>query len=346
VGCAHQRACGSLCNLFIGYLSYFVPWTGAGLWRALVITAAISSLTIINIVGVRATAASINFFTIGKLIPLLLLVGVGMFFVDPQRYSFVTPPPYTSFSQATLLLVFGYVGFETATIPAGEIRDPARHIPFALFVGIGLVVLLYVLVQAVCIGTLPQLASSERPLTDVGLHVLGAPGALIVSAGALLSITGTMNALVFATPRLLFAMAEQRQIPRAFLTTHRRFHTPYVATLFTALVMLGLTLFSTFLSALTLSTIIRLIMYMTTCAALPILRRDSGASRAAFSAPAGSIISVAAILLSVWLVSNSTWDEARLAAIASAFGLLLYVPCALRKDQVRHESGVVPSVGL
>ena len=195
-------------------------------------------------------------------------------------------------------------------------------------------VLLYVLIQAVCIGTLPQLARSDRPLSDASLHVLGAVGALVVSVGALFSVGGTMHGIVLGTSRLLFAIAEQRQLPRVLMATHRRFHTPHVAIMLSSIVMLGLTLFSTFVSALTLSAIIRLITYATTCAALPVLRRKSGAP--AFSAPAGPIISVAAIACCVWLLSTTSWDEARVVGIASALGLLLYVPCVLRRDELRH----------
>ena len=165
--------------------------------------------------------------------PLLLFVVVGAFFVDFHRYSFATPPGYGSFSQAALVLVYAYVGFEGAVIPAGEMRDPGRHLPFALLTGIVVIAMLYVLIQAVCIGTLPQLADSSRPLSDASFRFLGTVGASVIAAGALVSIAGAMNALMFATPRLLFAMAENRQLPSWFLTTHSRFHTPSVAILLT-----------------------------------------------------------------------------------------------------------------
>lgn len=325
------RATGfaALCNLFVAYLSYFFPAAGSGVWRPLVISAIVSFLTMVNLVGVRATAAVTNVFTIGKLIPLLLLVAAGLFFVNPERYSFAAQPSYGSFSTAVLLLVFAFTGFETAVVPGGEIHSPGRHIPFALLMGIGMVVPLYVLIQAVCIGTLPQLASSDRPLSDASFHFLGAVGASVVSAGALLSVSGTMNGTVLATSRLLFAMAEQQQLPRFLMATHRRFHTPHIAILLSAIVMLGLTLFSTFVSAVAISTIIRLITYAATCAALPVLRRNSAVPRPVFSVPAGSIVSIAALVFSAWLLSNSTWGEARLVGIAAALGLLLYVVCTL-----------------
>lgn len=345
---ARVSAFAAVCNLFIAYLSYFWPAAVTGLWRGLVIVGIVSSLTIINIVGVRAAAATTNFFTVGKLVPLIVLIVVGFFFADYRHYSFTMPPSLGSFSQAALLLVFAYTGFEAGVIAAGETRDPARHIPFALFMGIGIVMVVYVLVQAVCIGTLPQLATAERPLSDAALHLLGTPGAVIIAAGALLSVGGTMNVLVFGTPRLLFAMAEHQQLPRSFVVIHRRFHTPHIAILVTAILMLILTVFSTFISALTISTVIRLITYATTCAALPVLRRNQNMPPPSFSLRAGSFVSVSACVLTGWLISNSTWTEARLVGIAFILGLLLYVLCAVRKDALVHneESATISSSGI
>ncbi len=320
---ARVSAFAALCNLFVSYFSYLVPMASAPPWRPLVIVAVVSSLTFANIAGVRMTARVSNCFTVGKLIPLLLFVIAGLFFIAPARYSFAAPPPYTAFSQAAMLLVFAYTGFEVSIISAGETRDPPRDVPFALLTGIALVVMLYVSIQLVSIGTLPALATSERPLADASRRFLGPAGALVVSVGALLSIVGTMHATIFAIPRVLYAMAEQGQLPRVFMATHRRFHTPHVAILVSAAVMLGLTLFSTFISALTISTIIRLLVYMATCAALPALRKKGGAPPPAFLVPGGPAVAVTACVLSVWLLTISTSYEVRLVAVAAAIGLVI-----------------------
>ncbi len=277
-----------------------------------------------------------NIFTVGKLIPLVLLVVVGSFFINPQAYSSVAPPSYTAFSASVLLLVFAFTGFENAVIPAGEARNPRRDLPFALLTGTAITVLLYVAIQAICIGTLPELADSQRPLADVGGHLLGTPGAAIISLGALISVTGTMNAIMLAAPRLLFAMAEQGQLPQIVSATHKRFHTPHVAILFSAVGMLILTLSGSFASAALLSTIIRLATYAVTCAALPVLRRKNG-DQAPFAIPAGEKVSIAALVLVMWLFSSTSWPEARQAVVAGVAGLLLYATFAGR-CQPRHRS--------
>jgi amino acid transporter len=328
----------ALCNLFADYLGYFLPAFESGLARAGLITVVVSLLTGANLVGVRVASLVGNIFTVGKLVPLVLLVVVGFFFINPDSYS-AAPPSYRAFSESVMLLVFAFTGFETAVIPAGEARDPQRHLPFAMLTGTAIVVVLYVSIQAVCIGTLPELASSQRPLADVGGRLFGMAGSAVISLGALISVTGTMNAIMLAAPRLLFAMAEQGQLPPIVSATHERFHTPHVAILFSAVGMLVLALSGTFASAATLSTIIRLTTYAATCAALPVLRRKSGHEQAPFAVPGGATVSVGALILIAWLFSSSPWREMFQAAGAGAVGLLLYVLLAPRRHRARYELG-------
>jgi len=128
---------------------------------------------------------------------------------------------------------------------------------------------------------------------------------------------------------VLFAMADQGQLPSTFLATHRRFRTPHVAILVSSAVMLVLTLFSTFISALTISTIIRLLVYIVTCAALPVLRWRPDVPAAALTVPGGTFVAATACVLSVWLLSNSAWTDAGMVATAAIAGLALYYVCGM-----------------
>jgi len=119
-------------------------------------------------------------------------------------------------------------------------------------------------------------------------------------------------------------MAERGELPRILARVHPRFRTPHIAILLTAAIVLALTLSGTFVYAATISVIARLLSYASTCAALPVLRRQRGAPDAAFTAPGGVLASAVALLLIGWLLSHSTMGQARDAAIAVAIGLLLY----------------------
>ena len=319
-------------NLLVDYLSYVWPAVNAGLLRPFVITTTILLITGVNVIGVRDTAVVSNIFAVGKLIPLLLFVAVGLYFVDSQNFSTASQPGYADFSRSVLLLVYAFTGFESVAVPAGEVRDPQRSIPFALLVTIGIVTLLYVSIQVVCIGTLPGLENSARPLTDASSRFLGASGGYIISVAVLISMAGNLTGQMLATPRVLFAMAEQRQLPGILAAVHRRFRTPYISILFSACVVIGLSHSGTFIQLATISVMARLAMYAATCAALPVLRRKKSTVLApTFKLPAGSSIAVVSVGLCIWMLSNSTAREALMTAIAAGVGLLIYLAYRLSK---------------
>ena len=312
------------CNLLINYVSFF--WSGATtpLWRTLIIVFVVSVLAIINLLGIRQAAIVSNVFTIGKLVPIVLFIAAGLFFLNPQAYEFGPTPTNGAFSQSVLLLVYAFTGFEMATIPAGEVRDPQKSLPRALLIALVVVAVLYVMIQVVCVGTLPGLAQSQKPLADAGSQFLGAAGGGIISAGAIISISGNLNILLLSGSRLTFAMSEQKQLPAFIGKINGRFFTPYVSILMTAAIMLFLTLKSSFVAALTISAIARLVTYGATCIALPLFRSRRDAPPAAFRLPGGTVIAILSSLLIVWLLLHSTIAEAKVAALAAAAGLALY----------------------
>lgn len=321
-------AFAALCNLLLEYLAHFWPAATSSGVRVVLASGIVALITAINLRGVRPAALVANAFTIGKLVPLVLFVAVGLFFVEPACLAPAALPGAADFSSAMLLLVFAFTGFETATVPAGEVRDPQRNLPFAILAAMAVIVPLYLLVQVVCIGTLPGLAGSTRPLADAAARFAGATGAAVITVGALISIAGTLNGLVLAAPRLLFAMAERRQLPRVLAATHARFHTPHVAIVASAACMLALTLSGTFLSAVAISTVTRLLAYAATCAALPVLRRrdrqgGDQTATASFRVPGGPFIVVVALGVIAWLLTHASLRELRDVAIAMALGFVL-----------------------
>ena len=321
---ARVTAFAANCNLLINYLSYF--WLSATnpFWRATIIVLVVLVLAIINLLGIRQAAIVSNAFTIGKLVPIILFIAAGLFFLNPQAYELGPSPTTAAFSQSVLLLVYAFTGFEMATIPAGEVRDPQKNLPRALLIAIVVVATLYIMIQIVCVGTLPGLGQSQKPLADAGSQFLGTAGGAIISAGAIISITGNLNILLLSGSRLPFAMAEQKQLPAFVGSIHSKFFTPYVSILLTAGLMLFLTLKSSFVAALTISTIARLVTYAATCLALPLFRAKRDVPPTAFRLPGGTIIAILSLLLIGWLLLNSTLQEAKVSAYAAGVGLLIY----------------------
>ena len=322
---ARITAFAANCNLLINYVSFFWAPATSAFWRPTIIVLVVAVLAMVNLVGIRQAAMVSNVFTIGKLIPIIIFIAAGLFFLKPEAYTFETSPTTGAFSQSVLLLIYAFTGFEMAAIPAGEIKEPQKHLPRALLIALGVVATLYILIQVVCVGTLPELAQSTKPLADAGSKFLGAAGGAIISVGAIISITGNLNILVLSGSRIPFAMAEQKQLPTLIGKVHASFSTPYVAILLTAGVMLFLTLKSSFVAALTVSAIARLVTYAATALALIVLRRRTDSPKAEFKLPGGSLIATFSLILIVWLLANSTWQEAKTAAIVAAFGLVIYL---------------------
>jgi amino acid transporter len=317
---ARITAFAALGNLLIDYLGYFLPQAAQPAVRATVISALVAVLTLLNLLGVRQGAVVADIFTVGKLVPMTLFVVVGLFFIEPANLRLPAQVDHGSFSAAMLLLVFAFTGFEAAVIPAAEIHDPQRTVPFGAIVSMLVIAPLYILIQVVCTGTLPGLAASSRPLADAAGAFIGPAGGALMAITALVSVTGTLNGIVLAAPRLLFAMAERRQLPAPLAAVHERFRTPHVAIIVTSLVILVVTLAGSFVTTVAIATLTRLIAFAVTCAAVPVMRRR-GVEAPTFRVPGGTVTVAIALVLIAWLVLSSSMREAISVAVAMAVGL-------------------------
>jgi APA family basic amino acid/polyamine antiporter len=301
-------------NLFVIYLGEFFPHANDPVPRALILTALVGLLTLINIRGVRAGAQVSNLFTAAKLVPLFAVIVLGLVVLQHHHWTIATAPiasPGTSqWLKAMLLLVFAYGGFETALAPMSEAKNPRRDAPFALFTALLLCTVLYALIQWVVVGVLPNAGHSQRPLADVARIAVGPVGAALIAIGALISFYGYLSAKILAMPRVPFALAEQGDLPKAFAAVHRRFHTPYVSILVFAALVWGLALIGDFKWNVTLSAVARLLYYGVGCAALPILRRKNPEGAGAmFHLPAGNFFAVLGVILCVILITRVDFGQ-------------------------------------
>ncbi|GIU82190.1 MAG: APC family permease [Acidobacteria bacterium] len=321
------------CNLMLAYLSFFIPSADQGYLRIVLILLTVSAFASINIVGVKQSVLITNIFTIGKILPLLVFVFVGVFFIEPKNFSFGEMPNYESFSTAALLLIYAYVGFEAAVIPAGETKKPQSDMPFALLTALIFSATLFFLIQLVAIGTFaPNLSTSERPLADAAANFMGYFGAAFIAIGAIISILGNLNGGFLTASRLPFAMAVENELPEIFAKTHEKFKTPYISIILTASVVLFLTIQSSFISAVAMATITRLLVYATTCLSLLIFRyrnrvgnQNSETSKSTFKAPFGILVSVLSIVLIFYLLSNIKFEEIRNLFVFAIVGLVVYL---------------------
>ena len=314
----------AIANAFAAYLGEIDPALATGPGRFAAITFAIGALAVINLFGVRRAASTVNFLTVAKLVPLVIFVGVGLFFVEPGRVALLALPDVDSLRQAALLLVFAYGGFENANVPTEEALDPRRHLPVALLTTIGAVAVLYVLIQVVAQGTLPGLATSATPLASAARNVMGAPGGWMLTAAALLSTLGSISALVLVGPRILFAFARHGQLPAALAVIHPRYRSPHWAVAVFALLTWAAALVAGFAALATVAAVSRLLFSASTCLAVPVLRRRQRDVQPSFLLPGGPAIPLLAVALSAWLLSGLTREQAIAGGLGLLSGLVVY----------------------
>lgn len=317
-------------NLFVDYVGWFAPALSGGVGRIAIITAIAASLTATNIRGVRRAAVVNNLLTLAKLVPLALFVLLGLFRVDTALLVPTEAPGPAALAGAVLLAIYAYSGFEVLGVPSGEARDPERSVPFALLAGLGIVALVYVGVQVVAVGTLPDLGHSARPLADAAGRALGPAGAWVMVIGALLSTFGVAHAIVLGAGRMPFAMAEQGQLPRALAAVHPRFRTPHVGLLVSGGAMLLFTAVTTFGTALSITVGLRVIIYVVTCATLPVLRRRRGGPPTGFAAPGGSLLAAACVVVGLGLLASRPWGDIIQLAVVLAVGGVVWLAGGVR----------------
>ena len=313
-------------------------WEGArgGPGKWLTILAGLAILTFINVRGVKYGARTAVFLTWGKVLPLVLFVAVGFFFVDWSRVFPVPAPARENFLKAALLVLFAYAGFENTAAPAAEFRDPRRDVPFALVVMIVAVTAIYTTVQLVAIGTIPNLGASATPLADGARAMMGPVGGFLLTLGAALSVLGTNHNTILSGPRYLYALAESGALPPVFAKIHPRFHTPYVAILTQSGLAAALMLTGTAEQLAELSVIARLASYIGTTAAVPVLRRKMPATPRTIRLPGGPTIPFAALAICLLFVSSATSKNLVAGAIALAAGAAIFLS---RRGSMRPDLG-------
>jgi APA family basic amino acid/polyamine antiporter len=226
---------------FAGYLARFTSLDGLG-GPLGVAALTIVLLTATNYVGVRPGTVTANIFTLAKIGALGALIIVGLFFA-PAGVSPPSPVPapaapalLSGLAAAFVAVLFTIGGWQQTNMVAGEIRDPARTLPRALFIGIGIVIAVYLGANVVYLRALGRdgAAASSAVAADAAQWLVGPWGAKAITVAAMLSIFGFVNVALLTNARILFALGRDGTFLPQAGRVHPRFGSPHVA-----LVMLG-----------------------------------------------------------------------------------------------------------
>ena len=321
-------------------LAFYWPSLASGVPRGRVIAGVTIALTVINLRGIKQSKWVVNTLTVGKLAPLLLFIVVGIWFIDPARLTALPAVTAAQAGTAALLLIFAYGGYEVTGVPAGEAANPRRDVPFAFVMTILTVAVVMTLTSIVATGLLSDVAATRTPLADGAAIFMGAMGALIISIGSVISMTGNNMGQVLTGSRTIFALAENGDLPRWFARVHPEHRTPSNAILFTAAVALILALTGSFVQLAAVSAVARLVMYLAVCTATLVLRGrtpNDEMGPAQFTVPLGPVVPVLATLVALSILAGATSQQLLSGAAALVGGAVLFVIAVYGPQRLRGE---------
>jgi APA family basic amino acid/polyamine antiporter len=318
----------AVADLFCTYLAQFFPFAATSSGKLLVLAFLLAHLAFLNYIGVNAGKNVSNFFTAAKVGFLLFFVLAGLFVLllkSEVRVPLAEPVlSAKSWFDAILLLVYGYGGFEGALVVGGESTNPKRDTPIALLLALGAVSIIYTSVQYVTIATLPDAASSVRPLSDAAQHFLGPAGATVMAFAALVSAYGYLSANLLHSTRITFALAEQGDFPGFLAAIHPKYHTPYFSILLYGLIVFVFAALGNFQWNALLSAVSRLATYGAMAICVPVLRRRP-TRKTQFRLPAPYLFAGLALLFSVVLLTQMGKGEFYVVGTTCAIALLNWI---------------------
>ena len=319
---------------FVAYLQYFFP-NMSFITQITIKILFIILLTGINYIGVREAGRVNDILTSLKLAPILILTiaGIAYLIINPSilvsNFTPFAPLGFSGLGSALVLVFWAYVGFELVTVPSDEIIDSKKTIPKAIAIGMGIVALFYIITNFMIVGIVPwqQLSISTAPLALAGYALLAGVGALFITIGALLSISGSDEAGILSSSRIPYAMAGDGLLPRMFAKKHPRYDTPYVALITQGVITGVASIFGTINNLIILSVFTLLFCYIVTCISVFPLRKKYEKS---IKIP--SIIPVAGVLISIYMMTQCNLNQIIAGLVFIALGIPIYWKYSPKKE--------------
>ncbi|MCC3868699.1 APC family permease [Terrisporobacter mayombei] len=323
-------AWATMANFFAVVLSSIWPQAADPFIKNVIIGILLVGLGCVSLMGVESSKILNNIMTIGKLVPLVFFIAIGIFFIKGGNFQpFVIIPEGKTTSSAfvavAISLFYAFTGFESLAVAANDMENPRKNVPRALTVVMLIVSLVYVLVLAVSIGILGNdLSGAANPVADAAKVIMGSAGGYIITIGTIISVGGINIASSIFTPRSGAALAEQGLMP-AFLGKTNSKGVPYVSVIVSVIGTLLIAWSGSFTTLSQISVVSRFIQYIPTCLAVLILRKKFAGKEVSFKIPGGAFVPVFATLLSVVLLVKAGID-APMKIVWGLGGMILVVP--------------------
>ncbi|WP_298633571.1 amino acid permease [uncultured Umboniibacter sp.] len=324
---------------FAGYTDTLMGGNLGAVGQLAVALGIIAILCFVNCRGVESASVVQLVTTLLKLVPLVLVGFVGFSAGDWEAVEPLNPDNQSSvamLSSMALLIMWAFIGVESATIPAEDTVNPQRTIPIALVVGTLTATAVYILATYGVQLLIPaeQLAVSTSPFTDAALILFGPIGAWLIGLGALVAIAGALNALILFSGQMTLALAKDGIFPKSFASLNQR-GVPTTG-LLTASVLAAVfvamnysdDLVSAFTWIIKLSTLMVILPYAVCALADLVLQRRNGTMK-----PLKVLVAVLALAYAIFAVVGSGAETVYLGALLLLAGMPLYFALKFGKQK-------------
>jgi basic amino acid/polyamine antiporter, APA family len=293
-------------------LSYFIPVFKLNAVRIIFFAFMFSGLAYLNVIGIKQAIMLVKFTTIAKLSPIILIALFGWFYVSPVNLTWASGSSAPDIGEMSLILIFAFVGAETALNVSGEIKNPGKTIPKGIMLSMFIVVILYILIQMTVQGILGQSMSQfkDAPLAETAKVMIGPAGASVVIIGALFSMFGNLSGMVLNMPRVLFAAARDKVIfPEALGRIHPVFATPHISIISYAALGFIFASVGEFKQLAILSSASYLLIYLGVVLSVIKLKSKKETCTGSYIVPGGYIIPFISVVSIAWLLTNLPLKE-------------------------------------
>ncbi|MHC1720380.1 MAG: APC family permease [Clostridiaceae bacterium] len=331
----------ALCIIFATQATFFIPMSGIE-QKFLAVGLAIF-LTIINFLSAQAVGKLNLVFTIAKLIPIFAIIIFGFISGTVNSYSPILTDTSTAtgFGAAMLGVLWAYEGWINITNVAEDIENPKRNLPIGLILGLSIVMVAYVGINAAILNVMPleEVIASKKPASDAAVILFGNGGAALISAGILISIFGAANALTLFGPRVPYAMAKEGMFPfRDFFGKENDAGVPVNALLVQLVIMIFYIISGSFDKLTNLVVFVLWIFFVSAVAGVFVLRSKHKELTSEYKVPLYPIIPIFGILGGVYILISTLMTDT-LNAITGLVIALIGIPVYLHiKKKVKYKA--------
>jgi APA family basic amino acid/polyamine antiporter len=227
----------AIITAFMLYFTYFVPGAAEPIFAFLISSGILWLFTLINARGVKEAGMVSIVTTVLKVGALVVFVVIAAMHFNPEMLKTVSSPEVSGMNTlpaAIAIALWAFVGIESATVPAGEIKNPEINIRKSTMYGTAIAAFVYIIVSVVGMGVLDQatLAESKAPLADIINAATGGTwGGNFIALGAIISTLGATSGWILTTARSSYAASEAKLFPAIFGKVHPKYKTPIASLL-------------------------------------------------------------------------------------------------------------------